>query len=203
MFDRVRSVDGQLLQPNVPLSFPYFALIKERLYRVTQDAQSKEVTTQLLVPRSRREMIFQAAHCNPMAGHLGEAKTRERIMARLFLAGHSRERPPVVCGVSRMSAGESAGHSQSALAPITPDGGPLRKNWHGPHRAIRAFGTGTSLCISSGGLCNAISGSSAPALHLGEKRGRGTVSAHLPSGNPERDSHGSAVPITFPNTRKM
>ncbi len=40
-FDRVRSVDGQLLQPNVPLSFPYFALIKERLYRVTQDAQSK------------------------------------------------------------------------------------------------------------------------------------------------------------------
>ncbi len=86
-FDRVRSVDGQLLQPNVPLSFPYFALIKERLYRVTQDAQSKEVTTQLLVPRSRREMIFQAAHCTPMAGHLGEAKTRERIMARFFWPG--------------------------------------------------------------------------------------------------------------------
>ncbi len=86
-FDRVRSVDGQLLQPNVPLSFPYFALIKERLYRVTQDAQSKGVTTQLLVPRSRREMIFQAAHCTPMAGHLGEAKTRERIMARFFWPG--------------------------------------------------------------------------------------------------------------------
>ncbi len=86
-FDRVRSVDGQLLQPNVPLSFPYFALIKERLYRVTQDAQSKEVTTQLFVPRSRREMIFQAAHCTPMAGHLGEAKTCERIMARFFWPG--------------------------------------------------------------------------------------------------------------------
>ncbi len=27
-FDRVRSVDGQLLQPDVPFSFPYFALIK-------------------------------------------------------------------------------------------------------------------------------------------------------------------------------
>ncbi len=37
-FDRVRSVDGQLLQPDVPLSFPYFCLIKERLYRGTQDA---------------------------------------------------------------------------------------------------------------------------------------------------------------------
>ncbi len=34
-FDRVRPVDGQLLQPDVPLSFPYFSLMKERLYRVT------------------------------------------------------------------------------------------------------------------------------------------------------------------------
>ncbi len=64
-FDRVRSVDGQLLQPDVPISFPYFSRIKEKLYRVTQDAQSKEITTQLLVPRSRREMIFQVAHCTP------------------------------------------------------------------------------------------------------------------------------------------
>ncbi len=45
------------------------------------------MTTQLLVPRSRREMIFQAAHCTPMAGHLGEAKTRERLMARFFWPG--------------------------------------------------------------------------------------------------------------------
>ncbi len=86
-FDWVRSVDGQLLQPDVPLSFPYFPLIKERLFRVTQDAQSKEMTTQLLVHRSRREMIFQAAHCTPMAGHLGEAKTHERLMARFFWPG--------------------------------------------------------------------------------------------------------------------
>ncbi len=85
--DRVRSVDGQLLQPDAPLFFSYFSLIKERLYRVTHDAQSKEMTTQLLVPRSRREMLFQAAHCTPMAGHLGEAKTRERLMARFFWPG--------------------------------------------------------------------------------------------------------------------
>ncbi len=87
VFDRVRSVDGQLLQPDVPLSFPYFSLIKERLYWVTQDAKSKEMTTQLLVPRSRREMIFQAAHCTPMAGHLEEAKTCERLMTRFFWPG--------------------------------------------------------------------------------------------------------------------
>ncbi len=83
-YDRVRSIDGQLLRPDLPLSYPYFSLIKERLYRVTQEAQSKEITTQLLVPKSRREMLFQAAHCTPMAGHLGEAKTRERLMARFF-----------------------------------------------------------------------------------------------------------------------
>ncbi len=45
------------------------------------------MTTQLLVPKSRREMIFQAAHSTPMADHLGEAKTSERLMARFFWSG--------------------------------------------------------------------------------------------------------------------
>ncbi len=85
--DRVRTIDGQLLQPDQPLSYPYFSIIKDRLYRVTQDAQTKEDTTQLVVPKSCREMLFQAAHCIPMAGHLGEAKTRERLMARFFWPG--------------------------------------------------------------------------------------------------------------------
>ncbi len=66
--------------------------------------------------------------------------------------------------MSGMPVGKSTGHRQSALASITIDGGPLRENWHGPHRAIGAFGTRIPLCISSGGLCNAISGSSALAL---------------------------------------
>ncbi len=71
-YDRVRTIDGQLLQPDQLLSYPYFSIIKERLYRVTQDAQTKENSTQLLVPKSHREMLFQADHCNPMAAHLGE-----------------------------------------------------------------------------------------------------------------------------------
>ncbi len=92
-------------------------------------------------------MLFQAAHCTPMAGHLGEAKTRERLMARFF--------------------------------------------WPGLHENVGAFGTRIPLCIGPGGLCNAISGSNAPALHFGKERSRGTVPTHLPSGNPKRDSHGS------------
>ncbi len=59
----------------------------------------------------------------------------------IFLAGHSRERPPVVCGLSGMPVGKLTGHRQSALASITVDGGPLRENWDGPHRAIGAFRT--------------------------------------------------------------
>uniref|UniRef100_A0A9J8D6N2 Gypsy retrotransposon integrase-like protein 1 n=1 Tax=Cyprinus carpio carpio TaxID=630221 RepID=A0A9J8D6N2_CYPCA len=86
-FEQVRSIDGQILQPDRTLSYPYFAIIKDRLYRVTQDTQTKEDTTQLLVPRSRREMLFQAAHCNPMAGHLGVTVTLNRLMTRFFWPG--------------------------------------------------------------------------------------------------------------------
>ncbi len=86
-FDQVRSIDGQPLQSARPPSYPYFAILKDRLYRVTQDAQSKQDTTQLLVPKSRREMLFQAAHCNPMAGHLGQAATLNRLMTRFFWPG--------------------------------------------------------------------------------------------------------------------
>ncbi len=86
-FDQVRSIDGRPLQSARPPSYPYFAILKDRLYRVTQDAQSKQDTTQLLVPKSRREMLFQAAHCNLMAGHLGQAATLNRLMARFFWPG--------------------------------------------------------------------------------------------------------------------
>ncbi len=82
-FDQVRSIDGRPLQSARPPSYPYFAILKDRLYRVTQDAQSKQDTTQLLVPKSRREMLFQAAHCNPMAGYLG------------FHLGHGQVRPQI------------------------------------------------------------------------------------------------------------
>ncbi len=86
-FDQVRSIDCQPLQSARPPSYPYFAILKDRLYRVTQDAQSKQDTTQLLVPKSRREMLFQAAHCDPMAGHLGQSATLNRLMTCFFWPG--------------------------------------------------------------------------------------------------------------------
>ncbi|XP_073804506.1 uncharacterized protein [Danio rerio] len=83
--ERVQVIDGKILQPDRPLSYPYFAVINDRVYRVTQDTQTKENTTQLLVPKSRQEMLYQAAHS--MAGHLGQAATLNRLMTRFFWPG--------------------------------------------------------------------------------------------------------------------
>jgi len=69
------------------VSYPHFSLIRDRLYRVSRDTKSAEIITQLLVPKSRREMVFQAAHYNLMAGHMGYDKTLDRVMARFFWPG--------------------------------------------------------------------------------------------------------------------
>ncbi len=115
-FEQVCSIDGQPLQSARPLSYPYFAVLKDRLYRVTQDTQTKQDTTQLLVPKSRREMLFQAAHYNPMAGHLGQTATPKPSNDPILLAGHSRERAQVVRGLSWVSVSESPGLPKSAFA---------------------------------------------------------------------------------------
>ncbi len=57
------------------------------LGHLTQDVQLKQDTTQLLVPKSRWKMLFQAAHCNPMAGHLGQTATFNRLITRFFWPG--------------------------------------------------------------------------------------------------------------------
>ncbi len=176
-FDQVRSIDGQPLQSARPPSYPYFAILKDRLYRVTQDAQSKQDTTQLLVPKSRREMLFQAAHCNPMAGHLGQATTLNLLMARFFWPG-IHENVCRWCAACR--------ECQLVNPPASPKA-TLRPL--GPHRAIRTVSTRASICISSGGLCNPIPGGSGAPQNFRKKCGGGSVQYDLPGGNPERDSH--------------
>ncbi len=86
-----------------------------------------------------------------------------------------------------MSASESPGLPKSAIAPPSANAGPLRANWYGPHRAIRAVGTRASICISSGGLCNPIPGGSSAPQHFCKKCGGGSVQYDLPGGNPQRD----------------
>ncbi|XP_062418320.1 uncharacterized protein LOC134129059 [Pungitius pungitius] len=86
-YDQVIKIDGQLVRPDAAQSYPHFSLIRDRLYRVSRDTRTGEENTQLLVPKSRREMIFQAAHYNPMAGHMGYGKTLDRIMTRFYWPG--------------------------------------------------------------------------------------------------------------------
>ena len=74
-------IDGHMVRPDAALTYPQFSLRRDRLYRVSRDTQTEEITTQLVVPKSRREIVFPAAHYNPMAGHMGCEKTLNRVMA--------------------------------------------------------------------------------------------------------------------------
>ena len=76
-----------MVRPDAVLTYPHFSLCRDRLYRVSRDTQTEEIITQLLVPKSRREIVFQTAHYNPMAGHMGYEKTLNCIMARFYLPG--------------------------------------------------------------------------------------------------------------------
>ncbi len=51
-FEQVCSIDGQSLQPARTTSYPYFAILKNRLYRVIRDTPKKQATTQLLIPKA-------------------------------------------------------------------------------------------------------------------------------------------------------
>ena len=76
-----------MVHPDAALTYPHFSLRRDRLYRVSRDTQTEEITTQLVVPKSRREIVFPAAHYNPMAGHMGCEKTLNRVMARFYWPG--------------------------------------------------------------------------------------------------------------------
>lgn len=78
-------LDGVLVWPDAALSYPDSSLIRDRLYRVSRETQTEVL--QLLVPENRRDELFQAAHGNPMAGHLGFAKTLDRMMACFYWLG--------------------------------------------------------------------------------------------------------------------
>ena len=81
-FDQVIRIDGHMVLPDAALMYPHFSLRRD-----SRDTQTEEITTQLVVPKSRREIVFQAAHYNPMAGHMGCEKTLNRVMARFYWPG--------------------------------------------------------------------------------------------------------------------
>jgi hypothetical protein len=53
------------------------------LYRV-YSKPSGESIHQIVLPRQLRDMILKLGHDIPLAGHLGNKKTRDRIMQHFF-----------------------------------------------------------------------------------------------------------------------
>ncbi|XP_040068703.1 uncharacterized protein LOC120841790 [Ixodes scapularis] len=56
------------------------------LYRVYRERSGRE-TRQLVVPQTYRKTVLQVAHESIMAGHLGQAKTKSRILEEFFWPG--------------------------------------------------------------------------------------------------------------------
>ncbi len=155
-FEQVCSIDGQPRQSARPPSYPYFAILKDRLYEVTQDAQTKQDTTQLLVPKSCREMLFQAAHCNPMAGHLGQAATLNRLKTIFFWPGIHKNVRRWCADCRECQLVNPPACPKAPLCPLLLMQVPFERIGMDLIGAIRTVGTGASLCISSSRLCNTI-----------------------------------------------
>lgn len=88
----MKVINGQRVQPNDVLSYTYFAVIKDRFYQETQDSQTKEEITKLLVLKRCQEMLFQAALHKLMAGALGAGYNTElaetgQAFALMFTGG--------------------------------------------------------------------------------------------------------------------
>ncbi len=84
---QIDKTDGHLVHPNAVQTFSHISLVRDRLYRVSCDTQTGEEITQLLVPKSSWETIFQAAHYNPRAGHMEYNKTLDWIIAQFYWPG--------------------------------------------------------------------------------------------------------------------
>jgi len=115
--------------PDAVATFQHFAIIRDRLSSVSCDTHSGEEMTQLLVTKSHQEIIFQAAHHSPMAGHLGCNKTCEWIMARFYWPGIYADIQRWCA--SRMSAKQSTGHPKSPVAATSINFDSFRKNCNG------------------------------------------------------------------------
>lgn len=132
--------------------------------------------TKLLVPKSHRELHFQAAHYNMMAGPMLYNKTLEQIMAQFCWP--------------RMA------HSEIAITE-----GPVWTWWHRPYRAISLECMWISLSITLSGLCNAISGTCATEQHFCKECSKDAVLDHFLTRRPKKDrNQGTVYVLHFKRT---
>ena len=77
-FDNVESVES------IPKGFYWD---KDILYRKWTSADNAKVWYQVVLPACLREKVIQLAHDQPLAGHLGVEKTKERILRSFYWPG--------------------------------------------------------------------------------------------------------------------
>lgn len=80
--ENVKMLNGEPVDPNWGVSFPYMAIKNNLLYQVAKGGEDE--VEQLLVPKPFRRVVQDLAHGHVMGGHLGIEKTRERIAQRFF-----------------------------------------------------------------------------------------------------------------------
>lgn len=137
MKDALGQIYGQLIRTNAVVTFPYFAIISDRLYMVSRDTQPGEEVSQLLVPKSCQEIIFQTAHHSPMAGHIVCDKTRKWIMAQFYWPGIHAD-VQRWCGSCReCQLSNPPAIQKSPTEATTTNGDSIQKNCDGSHHAIR------------------------------------------------------------------
>lgn len=133
---------GLAVQPNVALSFPYFAIIKDSLYWVIQDTQRKEQRTQMFVPKSRQKMLFQETHHNLMAGHFGQDKTLNCLMACFYWPVTDVHRWCAACAHNVVNQLVNLPATRSVIVPPSINQNLLKKkqtslgNWNVLHEYI-------------------------------------------------------------------
>ena len=182
------AIDRSKVRPDAALTYPHFIVVRDRLYRVSRDTQSEEVVTQLLVPRSRREMVFQAAHYNPMPGHLGYEKTLDRIMARFYWPGIRAEVRRWCASCPECQLVNPPAVPRASLRPLPLVEAPFYRVGMDIIGPLEHYSHG-SICVDPHRLRNPIPGSNSVVQHLREECCADVVSCHIAGGSPERDSH--------------
>ncbi|UYV73997.1 hypothetical protein LAZ67_11001769 [Cordylochernes scorpioides] len=120
-----------------------FKLIEGILYRKNYDPMGKMWL--LVVPKQMRIDILREAHDSPMAGHLGFAKTYDRVRKKYFWPGMYRSVKQYVshCRECQRRKG-STGRPPGQLVPIPPVARPFSEDYLSRYAITRAIPNGSA-----------------------------------------------------------
>ena len=87
--ERQRASSGETFQK--PRASVHFEVRDDVLMRVHTHKETKEESTQIVVPTVLRNSVLKIAHDSIMAGHMGNNSTRKRLMQHFYWRGFSKD----------------------------------------------------------------------------------------------------------------